>query len=139
MFRNLVVECSDGTWVRHNQSDNKVDQALTEDTPNRLKDVVCNVEPEDLILDEAELHRSGVVFLCAKQDTDHFVFTETRVVVRGNNYCTLLCNYHHVLSIKPVLQDDGVARWWVVRHGGDIQGEEVVGKHGPGRSNIYCW
>ena len=138
MFRNLVVECTNGSWVMSNYSDNNITQALTENTPNRLQDVLCTAQPDDLVLDEALLHEPGVVLVCAKQDRDHLVFTEREVMVMGDNYCALLCNYHHVLTIMPRLQHDGVARWWVVRHGQD-KGEEAIGKDGPGGTNILCW
>ena len=97
------------------------------------------MEPADLVLDETKLHQSGVSLVCSSQDPDHFVFTKLEVVLKKENICALLCNYHHVLTIKSLLQPDGSSAWWVVRPGGGAGGEEAVGKDGPGATNIYCW
>ena len=148
MYRNLVVQCNDetahppitsGTWVRHPQSNNNVTQWVTEDNPNNLKDPICNIEPEDLVLDETKLHESGVAFICSKQDQEHFIFTTNKVVVRKQNSCALLCNFHHVLTIRPKVQQDGTSKWWLFRSGVGGGGEEVVGKGSNIGTNVYCW
>ena len=95
--------------MRYPQSDNDVATAVTEDTPNKLKDPTCNDKPEDLVLDESKLHKSGVTLICSKQDQDHFVFTESQVIIKKGNTCALLCNFRHVLTIEPKLQLNEVA------------------------------
>ena len=146
VFRNLVVQCNDatldtpvtdGTWVRYSQSDNDVAAVITEDTPNKLNDTVCNDKPEDLVLDEAKVHKSGVTLICSQQDPDHFVFTASQVTIKKGNTCALLCNFRHVLTIEPKLLPNGTSRWWVYRAGDGSRGVEAVGKEG--QTNIYCW
>ena len=74
VFRNLVVQCNDktldppvtnGSWVRYPQSNNDIATAITEDMPNKLKDPACNDKPQDLVLDETKLHKSGVTLICS--------------------------------------------------------------------------
>ena len=148
MFRNLVVQCndetldppvSDGNWVRYPQSDNDVATAVTEDTPNKLKDPTCNDKPEDLVLDESKLHKSGVTLICSKQDQDHFVFTESQVIIKKGNTCALLCNFRHVLTIEPKLQPDGSSKWWLYMANLGGVGEEAIGKEGAMDTNVFCW
>jgi len=146
VFRNLVVQCNDatldtpvidGTWVRYSQSDNDVAAVITEDTPNKLNDTACNDKPDDLVLDEAKVHKSGVTLICSQQDPDHFVFTASQVTIKKGNTCALLCNFRHVLTIEPKLLPDGASRWWVYRAGDGSRGVEAVGKED--QTNIYCW
>jgi len=148
VFRNLVVQCNDatidppvldGTWMRYSMSDNDITNAVTEDTPNQLKDPVCNVEPADLILDETKLHKSGVNLICSKQDEEHYVFTASEVIIKKHNTCLLLCNFHHVLTIKPTLQPDGSSQWTLYRSSPGGAVEEVIGKEGPSNTNVLCW
>ena len=148
MFRNLIVQCNDemldtpvtnGTWVRYPQSDNDVAAAVTEDTPNTLKDAVCNDKPEDLVLDEAKLHKPGVTLICSKQDQDHFIFTQSQVIIKKGNICALLCNFRQIMTIEPKLQPDGTSAWWVHRAGGGGEGVQAVGKGAAVETNVYCW
>ena len=125
--------------MRYSQSDNDITKGVTEDTPNKLQDPICNVEPDDLILDEAKLHKSGVSFICSKQDQEHFVFTETEVIIKKGNTCALLYNFHHVMTIEQHFQHDGTSKWWLYRSNEASEGEEAFGKEKSMDTNVYCW
>ena len=135
----LDTAVTNGTWVRFPQSDNDVAAAVTEDTPNTLKDVVCDDKPEDLVLDEAKLHKPGVKLFCSNQDQDHFILTKSQAIIKKDNICVLLCNFRQVLTIAPKLQPDGSSIWWVHRASFGGVGVEAVGKGEAMETNIYCW
>ena len=87
------------------------------DSPNTLKDPTCKVEPGKLVLDEVKLHETGVNLICLHQDTDHLLLTSKEVVLKKSNFCVLLCNFHHIMSIRPKLLADGSFKWWLIRTG----------------------